>query len=228
MSEAPDPLPPDVAALFEAERARPALGPEALDAIRARALPGLARAASASRLAFGLKSGLLGLVVGAVVGAVATERLRPPRVVRVVTREVIERPAPPAAPVPPAVTVDAGPGPVDAAAPPTVVGARARASAPDAGRADPSREQLYLQRARSALVRRDDLEALRALTQHRQLYPGGALGEEREALLVSTLARLGRVDEARVRALDFRRRWPESVFRGLTESALREVALSSP
>jgi hypothetical protein len=212
---------PDVRSLFEAERDRPPLSPGEVQAIRQQTITLLASGTAPtlpSRPFVGLLSGAL----GAALGAWGATELRPPRTVRVVEPRLVIRTVPSPPPSPPT-EADAGvqeqPARVDSAAP------RRRAEAPHDAL---SREQLYLQRARSALVRRDEAEALRALTLHRRLFPDGALSEEREALLVSVLADLGRIAEARARAEDFHRRWPSSILQQMVEDALRADGGRSP
>ena len=50
------------------------------------------------------------------------------------------------------------------------------------------------------------------LEQAQQRYPEAALGQEREALAIEALARLGRHAEARARAEAFLRLWPNSPY----------------
>jgi hypothetical protein len=117
---------------------------------------------------------------------------------------------------------DAGPRGVEVPAPGSdapapSVGARPR---PTAGGDALAREQLLLQRARSALVRRDGAAALEGLRLHARQFPVGALIEEREALRVEALMRLQRTAEARARAADFHRRWPDSLLADMVDQAL--------
>lgn len=71
-------------------------------------------------------------------------------------------------------------------------------------------ELQLLQRARAAL-RSDHAEhALTLLRTHRRSHPDGALVEERDATEVMALCALGRGDEARRGALEYRRRFPDS------------------
>lgn len=79
------------------------------------------------------------------------------------------------------------------------------------GRAENTELQL-LTRARTALARQDNDAAMRWLGTHRKLYPKGQLTEEREALRVETLRRMGQDKEADRAAGDFRERFPKSVL----------------
>jgi outer membrane protein assembly factor BamD (BamD/ComL family) len=54
--------------------------------------------------------------------------------------------------------------------------------------------------------------ALAPLAEHARRFPSGRLVEEREALRVQALAKLGRVAEARQVAQAFRARFPRSVL----------------
>jgi TolA-binding protein len=80
-------------------------------------------------------------------------------------------------------------------------------------------ERRVLDAARRALVRGDHAEALRALEEHARTYPKGKLAEEREALLVRTLADHGQIEDARAAAARFRTRWPGSVLLPAVEAA---------
>ena len=73
-------------------------------------------------------------------------------------------------------------------------------------------ELALLDRARAALAGGDFSTALVPITEHRRRFPNGRLVEEREALRVKALRGLGREDEARRAATDFRARFPRSVL----------------
>ena len=75
--------------------------------------------------------------------------------------------------------------------------------------------------ARQALAQAQPRRALMLLLQHRQQYPEGQFTEERQALEISALMRTGDPDGARRAALDFRRRYPKSLFSPVVEQALR-------
>ena len=81
-------------------------------------------------------------------------------------------------------------------------------------------ERTVLDEARAAVARGDGGAALIALEAHRDRYPDGALVEEREALTVLALAKLGRVDEGRAKAARFRARFPASLMQGAIDAAL--------
>jgi DNA helicase HerA-like ATPase len=81
-------------------------------------------------------------------------------------------------------------------------------------------ERAALEIARTALSRGQAQAALDALSRYEHRHRGGALGEERASLWVIALARAGRMSEARERAANFRRRWPESYLLPAVEAAL--------
>jgi hypothetical protein len=83
-------------------------------------------------------------------------------------------------------------------------------------------ERQLLQQARRALVRGDALGALASLDEHGARYPSSQLAEEREALSVQALLRAGRTGEARVRGIEFRRQYPNSLLLRALGEALHE------
>jgi hypothetical protein len=100
------------------------------------------------------------------------------------------------------------------------VSTSARATAAD----DPFvTERSLLDRARTALERDDPTRALRLAEEHERRFPEGLLGQEREAIAISALVVLGRNADARARAADFRRRFPDSILRRSIEAALAGV-----
>jgi len=79
-------------------------------------------------------------------------------------------------------------------------------------RAALSDELRLLAPSRAALARHDFAGALVAIADHARRFREGRLAEEREALRVKALAGLGRVQEARAAAAEFRRRFPRSAL----------------
>jgi hypothetical protein len=73
-------------------------------------------------------------------------------------------------------------------------------------------ERALLDVARTALARGEPAQALAATNRHAHEYPDGALVEEREALAIKALVALGRRDEARTRAREFERRFPNGLM----------------
>ncbi len=95
---------------------------------------------------------------------------------------------------------------------------RSRAEA-SATRADALEELKLLTRARRLLPSRPET-SLALSREHAQLYPRGALAEEREVLAIEALLKLGRAPEARQRARAFVRRFPGSSQRARLDALL--------
>jgi hypothetical protein len=141
----------------------------------------------------------------------------PPRIV------YVERPAAAVPIVEPPAQKDPGASPSLLAIAPASPPARASASAP--APPSPSRDQLTAERqlldvARGALEREEPEAALEATTTHERTFPKGALVQEREAMAIRALVLLGRTDEARARADDFRSRFPQSLLLPTVESTV--------
>jgi len=73
-------------------------------------------------------------------------------------------------------------------------------------------ELRVLHPAQEAFERRDWTGALRSLAEHARIFPHGHLAEEREALRVECLVRLGKTTEARKTANAFVAHFPNSVL----------------
>lgn len=71
-------------------------------------------------------------------------------------------------------------------------------------------EREVVNQARTALRGGDTAGAMRLLEQARQNFPGGALGQEREALAIETLAKSGAREAASTRAAAFIKAHPTS------------------
>jgi hypothetical protein len=71
------------------------------------------------------------------------------------------------------------------------------------------------------LLARDPAAALEVIDEHARAYPAGEFVEEREALAIDALRRLGRRQEAQARAQGFLLRYPASPHRERIESWLR-------
>jgi hypothetical protein len=82
-------------------------------------------------------------------------------------------------------------------------------------------ERDLLDTARAAIVRGDPAAALPALDRHGARFPQGVLAEERDALRVRALARLGRGDEARAALARLRQEHPHGV---VVEGAAADVS----
>jgi hypothetical protein len=82
-------------------------------------------------------------------------------------------------------------------------------------------ESIYLRRAQSVLSD-DPALALRMLEAHPQRFPRGGLVQERDVMLIDSLARLGRIDEARARARAFAAQYPQSAHESRIASILKK------
>ncbi|HEX2574075.1 MAG TPA: hypothetical protein VH877_31300 [Polyangia bacterium] len=81
-------------------------------------------------------------------------------------------------------------------------------------------ERALLDRARTALMQGDMGQTLKLTAHHAHLFPHGQLAEERDSLAIRALAQKGELDTARARALQFRARYPHSIFLPALETAL--------
>ena len=75
---------------------------------------------------------------------------------------------------------------------------------------DPARDAQLLQEARSSMSSNPS-RALSLTRDHELHFPSSALGEERQALQIEALARLGRKAEATAALASFRTRFPRSI-----------------
>ena len=82
------------------------------------------------------------------------------------------------------------------------------------------RERELVDAARASLGQGRAAEALKLLREHESRFGGGQLGEERDALLVLSLARTGQLAQARDKLRAFRAAHPKSP---LLPSLEREV-----
>jgi outer membrane protein assembly factor BamD (BamD/ComL family) len=69
-----------------------------------------------------------------------------------------------------------------------------------------------LEPARQAVSAGNFASALGSIAAHERRFPHGRLAEEREALRVKALRGLGRADDARRAAAEFRQQFPRSVL----------------
>jgi hypothetical protein len=216
-----DPIEPSLGALFAAERARD----RAPAGTRERVLERLARsvgpggggesgpAPSSGSLGRALPI-LAALATGGVLGGAIMAAVRPPQIV------YVDRVVPSAPSASPArnedvtddtailINVDGG---MPTAAP---------TAAPSAARDALAEERAILDVARTALGRNDGAHAMEAVERHARLYSRGQMAEEREAIAVQALVKLGRKEEAAARGARFRARYPNSVLMGVIDVAL--------
>ena len=180
-----------------------------------------------------LVSGLALFGAGAIVGAAAHGMWGPGPVVRYVDR-VVEVAAPARAmealpaplPSPTSSASQPSPSAVTPAIEPPRTSHRASSAAPSPTAQsddDLARERQVIERARSALARRDPEGALGAVDQHATEFPRGQLTEMREALAVQALVSGGRAAEARARAQRFHHQFPTSMYGSVVDGAISSI-----
>lgn len=119
-------------------------------------------------------------------------------------RELPSMPSPPA----PSITLSAMRSP----APPAPVASEAVAA-----------ERALLDSARVALANGEPSQVLALTERHEKEFPRGRLVEEREALMIRALVKLGRRDEARERGARFKTTWPRSLAMPAVTAALESI-----
>jgi len=127
--------------------------------------------------------------------------------------------APGATPAPPQASPAAAPArpqPVAAATGPRP----APRSPPDPGGDSSGAEEASLLRSASQSLATSPARTLSLTDEHRLRYPHGILDQEREALAIEALIKLGRRDEALARARAFARAYPTSPHRARVERTL--------
>jgi hypothetical protein len=130
-------------------------------------------------------------------------------------------PAPPAPVVAPTGTRSVAPAPPAVRAPapavveePVVSSDSPEQPAPNsasAPRSGPSEVELL--RQAQAQLTKDPKRALALTHEHKRRFPDGALAQEREVIAVDALSRLGDGEQAKKRADEFDRRYPDSAHR---------------
>jgi hypothetical protein len=86
-----------------------------------------------------------------------------------------------------------------------------------------SGERALLDEVRASLIQGNSSGALDRLRVSRREFPRAVLAEERDALTVEALVGVGRYDEARAAADAFREHFPDSLFSGAVEGAVRSI-----
>lgn len=175
---------------------------------------------------------VLGRLTGAALHAALQPPVRPETIARHASLPAPVRPSPEPPPVTPSAAArievpDAAPAvrpvpaPPLAAAPPTVPVARGGG---ESGRdVDMAAERALLEVARTALARGQVDAALDRVQRHARRFPRGQLAEERESVWIQALVAADRAVEARQRAAEFRRRFPQSMLRPVAEAAVRSI-----
>jgi len=225
-----EPLPSDLEALLGSERRCPEPSPELRARLRGRLqatipvawpsgggpaskAPQTPRSTLAGAAGIARKLLLPVIAFGAGAGSVALLRAQRPAAA---PAAILRAPPPP----PPAPVPAAPPQPAAAPASPRATPRPPPAPGGDAALAE---ESALLERARTALSRGRSAAALDALSEHARRFPRGSLAEERDALRVQALVQAGRGGEARARALEFRRRFPQSLSWPAVQAALKSI-----
>jgi hypothetical protein len=244
MPESPEPLPLSLRALVDAEKACPDPQPGVADKVFSRLTATLGIAATAasaptaqaatlapppprfSFLGHASYRTLATFFVGATVGAASyatVSHVRSPSRQALPTAAALPAPDPalphPAeVPLPPSpVTAPLAPVPsqnVPSVAPPSLFRARDEHLAA---------ERNLIEMARTSLARGRADGALATLRRHSKQFPRGQLSEERDSLLVQALVTKGDYDQARQRAVVFRRHYPSSLFAPAVAQALQSI-----
>ncbi|HEY3806916.1 MAG TPA: hypothetical protein VGL61_30140 [Kofleriaceae bacterium] len=222
-----EPLPDELQRLFDSERVAPAAHPSARAGIRAK-LAATVGKATLGHAAVGAGLGITGKTIVALAitvavaaggGVALVERHHAPIHTQAPPARLVVAPAPmPAPPPAPASVPDIVQPPAPPAPPaPLAIAHRAVAPTPPAPRlAEPA----LLRDAWAAVSAQQFARALELVHEDERANPTGPLTEEREALRVVALAKLGRLDDARAAASAFAARYPNSVHRVLVERAV--------
>jgi hypothetical protein len=226
-------LPDDVKALLRAERQYAEIPHAAQAAVTRRLAASLPTFGSAAGGAHALKKAALagwkGLVVkgtlviavggGALVlrHAAKTEPRREEPVFAAASTPAISQATDPKPVCPASAPTEQAPLPVRA---PIATHVKAAPSTRIADEARLAEEQRVLDEARDALAHGDNEHALEATAEHALRFARGTLAEERYALRVRALSRLGRKEEAQSLVSEMRARFPHSF---LLDGAVREA-----
>jgi hypothetical protein len=207
------PLSPEVRALLDQERVVPPVSASQRARAMARAQAALAapvmttsaRSGAAPRTRWAAAAAAV-LVASAAVAAAAYEihaRFAPAPI----TRPAAVASAPAVVAIAPASSA------AEVAVPDLRPTPAATIAAPSLSPAEAAHAELRLLRqTRAAVARGDFAAALTPIAEHTRRFKNGRLVEEREALRVKALVGLGRGEEARHAAADFRARFPRSVL----------------
>jgi hypothetical protein len=236
-----EPLDPELLALADAERQRPAISTEVQDRLLKRlslAIGGGGGAGgptggstprgAASRIGhfFGRRVplGLTAFAIGGLVGA---------GIHAAITQPAITAPAMPSPPAElktrpltaPSVAQSAEEKPIERRAVRTPVAAPAPHESESGAEIDKelAAERALIERAQTATARGDAEAALATLDRSAKQFPSGRLEEERESLRVQCLVKVGRYADARAAGERFLKKFPASMMIGVVSSALDTI-----
>lgn len=225
-----DPLPHELETLFAAERAPPVGDAETRAKVRSRLaavvtlLPAKAAAATGTATLLGGTGKIItifAISIGVGVTAVTVAKDSEPSSAASPTIQLVESEAIEASSIPQQV-VQLDQGPVQSATPEMKPSPAENGEPTLSARA--SSEAKLLKRAWSALSSGDAQQTLDLTREAERLHPGGVLVEEREALRVQALAKLGLLGDARAAAEQFIVQFPRSVHRTRVERAVTAEA----
>ena len=176
------------------------------------AAAGAGTAAAGTKVATAVKLGVVAIVtLGAATGGLVesrTMRHAPAPVVSTVVAppQAVLRPVAPVAPIEPR-----APEPVESVEPPVtpITNAAPSALAPPARQDETTTGIAILEDSQDAL-QSNPARALAQVNRHAARFPHSALAQEREVIAIEALLRLGRSDEARLRAARFEQSYPTS------------------
>ena len=104
------------------------------------------------------------------------------------------------------------------------IGTRGSTDLPASRESSQPTEVALLEQARKALQDGDAAHALDLASEHQRHFADGILVEEREALAIEALVKLGRVDPARSRWTTFASSYPRSNYRGRLQRMIDSLA----
>lgn len=214
-------LPDELARLFDAEKAAPAVSDATRAALRKKLAASIAHlplghAVTGSVLGGGGKAiAIVAIAFGVGAGTVALSRSddSPSTApLRAIQHAPAESPPPLAA----VSSTEAAPR-----AQPEPIATPLAARRPSTSVAGPSQAEL-LEQAWTAIRSDNARHALSVTDDDLRLHPDGTLAEERDAIRAVSLAKLKRVEDARSAASRFIEKYPDSVHRALVERTLEE------
>jgi hypothetical protein len=223
-----EPPPDGLKDLFAAEKSAPVFDTSIRSAMRARFAAAVGKTALGHAVAGSVLGGagkalaILAITVAAGAGTVAalnhgrtSDTAKPAETSASVASTFTPTPTPPAA-------IDIAPA-TQAAEP---LAAKPPHSSPRVASKTPEQsEPDLLASAWTVLSAGEPEQALKLADEDAQLHPDGVLGEERDAVRISALVKLHRMDEARSAASRFIQEHPTSVHRAVVERALNSEEL---
>jgi type IV secretory pathway VirB10-like protein len=220
-------LPPELAKLIAAERAAPVADHAIRAAVRAKVaatvagapLGAAAAAGGAGLFGAGKIIAIIAVVVGAgTVAVVKTQHSPSTTTARVSPVVAHAEKVPPEPPPPPVATQSLVPAPIEATQ--KQRSARSVALPPEPPPPVIPSQVEMLQEAWADIGRGEAAQALDLAVRDEELHANGALSEERAALRIVALAKLGRTTEASEANVEFAAKYPASIHRSTIARAL--------